>query len=210
MQNFAVVIADIKASRKLADRKRYEWQLFLKSAVVQINENFSQFIEAPFMITKGDEFQGVLRDLSVVDQVLLNFERLVYPITLRFGIGYGPIQRMGSIIPIEMDGLAFHRADAALQLAKKKKVTTLFNTVDSEFDLPVNTCYSLINSIKSRWSKTTYKRYWKYKELGTYKRVASEELVSPQAVWDSLHNSGAADVLDAEKNLSTMFTSHFV
>ena len=210
MQNFAVVIADIKASRKVTDRKRYEWQLFLKSAVVQINENFSQLIEAPFMITKGDEFQGVLRDLSAVDQVLLNFERLVYPITLRFGIGFGPIQRMGSIIPIEMDGLAFHRADAALQLAKKKKVITLFSTVDSEFDLWVNTIYSLINSIKKRWSKTTYKRYWKYKELGTYKRVATEELVSPQAVWDSLHNSGAADVLEAEKKLNTLFNTHFV
>lgn len=210
MQNFAVVIADIKASRKLTDRKRYEWQLFLKSAVVQINENFSQFIEAPFMITKGDEFQGVLRDLSVVDQILLDFERLVYPITLRFGVGYGPIQRMGSIIPIEMDGLAFHRADAALHLAKKKKVNALFSTVDSEFDLWVNTIYSLINTIKKRWSKTTYKRYWKYKELGTYKRVATEELVSPQAVWESLHNSGAANVLEAEKKLTKIFNTHFV
>jgi hypothetical protein len=162
------------------------------------------------MITKGDEFQGVLHNFSVVDQVLLDFERLVYPISLRFGVGYGPIQRMGSIIPIEMDGLAFHRANTALQTAKKKKVTALFSTVDSEFDLWVNTIYSLMNTIKGRWSKTTYKRYWKYKELGTYKRVASEELVSPQAVWDSLHNSGAADVLDAEKKITTIFNTHFV
>lgn len=210
MQNFVVINADIKASRKVADRKRYEWQLFLKSAVVQINENFAQFIEAPFMITKGDEFQGVLRDLSIVDQVLLDFERLVYPITLRFGVGYGPIQRMGSIISIEMDGEAFHKANAALKQAKKNKVNALFNTIDSEFDLWLNTTYSLINTIKNRWSKTTYKRYWKYKELGTYKRVASEELVSPQAVWDSLHNSGAADVLEAEKKINKIFSAHFV
>lgn len=202
MQDYAVIIADIKNSRQLQERERYEWQLFLKSAVVQINESFSEIIEAPFMITKGDEFQGVLQDLSLVNKVILQFEHLVYPLTLRFGIGYGPIQKMGSKIPIEMDGPAFHRANAALNLAKKKKLTVHVDTKDNEFDQWVNTLYRLIFSIKGRWSETTIKRYWMYKEMGTFKRVAADERVSPQAVWDSIHHSGAVDVLDAEKTLN--------
>lgn len=202
MQNYAVIIADIKHSRRLEDYQRYEWQLFLKSAVVQINESFASKIEAPFTITKGDEFQGVLQDLSMINQIILQFERLVYPVILRFGIGYGPIQKMGSKTPIEMDGPAFHRANAALHLAKKKKLVVRVDTKDPEFDQWVNTLYRLMHSIKSRWSNTTFTRYWKYKEMGTYKRVAHDELVSPQAVWDSIHHSGAIDVLDAEQALN--------
>jgi len=170
LQNYAVIIADIKHSRRLEDHQRYEWQLFLKSAVVQINESFATKIEAPFTITKGDEFQGVLQDLSMINQIILQFERLVYPVVLRFGIGYGPIQKMGSKIPIEMDGPAFHRANAALNMAKKKKLGVRVDTKDSEFDQWVNTLYRLMHSIKNRWSDTTYHRYWKYKEMGTYKR----------------------------------------
>ncbi len=204
MQDYAVIIADMKASRRLKERERYEWQLILKSAIVQINERFSDAIEAPFMITKGDEFQGVLKGLSQVNQVVLHFERLVYPLILRFGVGYGPIQKMGSKIPIEMDGPAFHRANAALLFAKKKKISVRFDTRDPEFDQWVNTIYRLISSIKKRWSETTYKRYWKYKELRTLKRVAESERVSSQAVWDSIHHSGAADVLEAERSLNEM------
>ena len=202
MQNYAVLIADIKDSRQLKERERYEWQLFLKSAVVQVNESFSDEIEAPFMITKGDEFQGVLQNLSSINKVILQFEHLIYPLSLRFGIGYGPIQKMGSKIPIEMDGPAFHRANAALTTAKKKKRAVQIDTKDNEFDQWVNILYRLIFSIKSRWSETTYKRYWMYKKMGTYKRVAADERVSPQAVWDSIHHSGAVDVLDAEKTLN--------
>ena len=115
-----VIISDIIGSRKLNDHERHEWQLFLKSSIVQINEKFSDFIEAPFMITKGDEFQGVLKRIGSVHSIVMEFERLVFPLTMRFGVGHGVIQKMGSKIPIEMDGAAFHRAQAALNKAKKK------------------------------------------------------------------------------------------
>lgn len=205
MQSYAVIIADIIHSRRLEDHQRYEWQLFLKSAVVQINEKFATKIEAPFTITKGDEFQGVLQDLSTINQIIQSFERLVYPVILRFGIGYGPIQKMGSKIPIEMDGPAFHRANAALNLAKKKKLGVRVDTKDPEFDQWVNTIYRLMHALKSRWSAITFKRYWKYKEMGTYKRVAQNEMVSVQAVWDSIQHSGAIDVISAEKALDERF-----
>jgi len=121
MNSNTVIISDIIGSRKLNDRERHEWQLFLKSAIVQINEKFSNYIEASFMITKGDEFQGVLKHINSVHPIVMEFERLIFPLTMRFGVGHGIIQKMGSKIPIEMDGQAFHLAQAALNLAKKKK-----------------------------------------------------------------------------------------
>ena len=105
-----VIIADVRGSRKMARDERYEGQLYLKSAIIQVNENFAHLIEAPFMITRGDEFQGILRDLEHAFNTMLEFERLLFPLQLRYGIGKGTIQKMGSKIPIEMDGPAFHRA----------------------------------------------------------------------------------------------------
>ncbi len=193
-----VIISDIIGSRKLNDRERHEWQLFLKSSIVQINERFSDFIEAPFMITKGDEFQGVLKRIGSVHAIVMEFERLIFPLTMRFGVGHGVIQKMGSKIPIEMDGAAFHRAQTALDVAKKKKKVIIIGTENEYFNLQVNTIYQLIYAIKERWSDISYKRYWKYQECGTYERVAREEGVSTQAVWDSLHNSHAIEVIQAE------------
>jgi len=209
MPEYAVIIADIKGSKKMQDRERYEWQLFLKSTIVQINENFASKIEAPFMITKGDEFQGVLISITAVHEIMSSFERLLFPLILRYGVGYGTIQKMGSNIPIEMDGQAFHRANAALTLSKKKKSVVQFDTGDSLFDLNINTIYHLINTIKKRWSEINYKRYWKYQDLGTYDKVAEQEGVSPQAIWDSLRNANAIDVLNAEEAVTLILAEKY-
>ena len=96
MDQYTVIIADIKGSRKMRAYERYEWQLFLKSAIVQINEDCADAIEAQFMITKGDEFQGVLKNLSDVHRIMIKFERLIFPLILHYGVGFGAIQKMGS------------------------------------------------------------------------------------------------------------------
>jgi len=197
-EKYAVIIADIKGSKKMEERERHEWQLFLKSAIVQVNENWANSIEATFMITKGDEFQGVLNDIPSAHSVMIEFERLLNPLELRFGIGLGRIQKMGANIPIEMDGPAFHRANTALNLAKKRKTVVQFSSTDVQLDMYINTLYDLIYAIKKQWSPLNYSRYWKYKEMGTYDKVADLEGVSTQAVWDSLRNANAIEVIRAE------------
>ncbi len=199
-----VINGDIKASRKMKHMERYEWQLFMKSTIVQLNEQYSELIEAPFMITKGDEFQGVIRQLSDVNKIICKIEQLIYPLQVRFGVGYGNIHKMGSKIPIEMDGPAFHRAGEALNIAKQKKRFVWFLTGSDTFDLAANTIYFLIFAIKSKWRKNSFTRYWKYKELGTYERVASSEGVSPQAVWDTLHHARAIEVIEAEQAIEDL------
>ncbi len=204
MADFAVIIADMQASRKMRERERYEWQLFLKSAIVQLNETYIECIEAPFMITKGDEFQGVLKRMAPVNQLMSKFEQLTYPLHLRFGVGYGYVQKMGSDIPIEMDGPAFHLANAALEYAKKKKILVRISTTDLIFDRALNTIFQLIHSLKRGWSDLNYRRYWKYRDLGTLQKVANEAGVSSQSVWESLFKSGALDVLQADRAIDEL------
>ncbi len=204
---YAVIIADIKGSKKMEEMERYEWQLFLKSAIVQVNENWASSIEAQFMITKGDEFQGVVHNIPNAHSIMIEFERLLTPLELRFGIGLGRIQKMGANIPIEMDGPAFHRANTALNRAKKLKSHVNFHSMDPQLDKYINTLYSLIYAIKGRWSNINRSRYWKYKEMGTYDKVADLEGVSPQAVWDSLRNANAIEVIEAENTVKDFLQS---
>ena len=205
IDNAVVIIADVRGSRKMAQDERYEGQLFLKSAIIQVNEEFSAEIEAPFMITRGDEFQGVLKNLQSAFIAMLEFERLFFPLQLRYGIGRGSIQKMGSDIPIEMDGPAFHRANEALTHVKKKKHFIQCTTEDPNYDLMINTIFSLICAIKGKWNEVAFDRDWKYKELGTFEKVSNVENVSTQAIWDSMQNMRTLEVLEAEKNIMASF-----
>ncbi len=200
-RRYVVIIGDVSGSKQLSGRNRYQTQLFMKSAIVQINEEFDKCIEAPFTITKGDEFQGLLSDLRSALEIVLALEKLMFPVRLRFGIGTGNIYRMGGKLPIEMDGPAFHRANAALNFAKKKKYSYFLNTEDESLDMLINTIFQLMTAVKLRWNDRVYRLYWRYKDLGTYREVAAVENITPQAVCDALKNYRALEVKNAEENL---------
>lgn len=198
---YTVIIGDISGSKQLNGMDRYQTQLFVKSAIVQINEEYQSFIEAPMTITKGDEFQGLIDSPGQAYQIIQALEKMVFPIHVRYGMGVGQIYRMGGTLPIEMDGPAFHKANGALTQAKKRKIGAWFISEIESYDKLINTVLSLVSAIKSRWNDRHYKLYWDYKELGTYKRVAEQQNVTPQAICDVLKNSRATDIISAEKHL---------
>ncbi len=207
-QNFVVLIGDISGSRQLTGRNRYQCQLYVKSAIVQINEQFRDQLEAPLTISKGDEFQGLLSQLRPTLEIMLYMEKLTFPVPLRFGIGVGPVFKMGGSLPIEMDGPAFHRASAALNAAKKKKVAYRIETPWPEENQILNVVFRLLSAIKSRWNERHFRLFWAYKEFGTYREVAHMEGITPQAVCDTLKNCRALDVRAAEEELMDYLTSH--
>lgn len=204
---YTVIIGDISGSKQLTGEHRFQTQLFIKSAILQINEEFGSLIEAPLTITKGDEFQGLFADLSGAFKIALALERLIFPVQVRFGFGVGQIYKMGGRLPIEMDGPAFHNSNAALQYAKKKKICSSLDSGHPEVDILVNTIFKLITAIKYRWNERHYKLYWKYNDLGTYRKVAELENITPQAVCDALKNIRAMDVKSAEESLLDFFDS---
>ncbi|RQW07234.1 MAG: hypothetical protein EH225_02280 [Calditrichaeota bacterium] len=201
LNEYVVIIGDISGSKRLNGMDRYQTQLFLKSALVQINEEFDNFLEAPATITKGDEFQALIDKPDHAYHIIQILQKMVFPISIRYGIGIGPIYRMGGKLPIEMDGPAFHRANHALTQAKKHKSYIWFRSGESSTDTLLNTIFLLISSIKSKWNERHFQLYWDYLELGTYKKVAAKKNVSPQAICDVLKNNRAVDVLEAEQTV---------
>ncbi len=207
-KTYVVIIGDVSGSKQLSSKNRYQTQLFVKSAIVQINEEYGDSIDAPFTLSKGDEFQGLLSSLDVAFSIVLALEKLTFPVRLRFGIGLGKVYKMGGTLPIEMDGPAFHRASAALNFAKKKKYIYCMKSNDEDLDMLVNTIFQLMTALKSRWSERHYRLFWNYKDLGTYREVAALENITPQAVYDTLKNIRASHVKAAEAHLLKYFRKY--
>lgn len=205
-REYVVVMGDISGSKQLNGSDRYQTQLFMKSAIVQLNEEYRSAIEAPTTITKGDEFQALIDRPVNAYKIVRAMQKMVFPTVFRYGIGIGSIFRMGGVLPIEMDGPAFHRANQALAQAKKNKSGIWFVSDNPSFDELINTIFLLISAIKSKWNERQFLLYWDYLEVGTYRKVAEKRNVTPQAIGDVLKNIRATEVMEAEKNLESVLS----
>lgn len=114
-----VVIGDLINSRTLKNRLSTQEQL--KDCLNEINEKYSDEIGSKFIITLGDEFQGLLltgRDcLRIVDEISFRMS----PIEIRFGLGVGELKTvMNKEFCTEMDGPVFWKAREAIQIVHKE------------------------------------------------------------------------------------------
>ena len=57
----------------------------------KINQSYDDIIAANFIISLGDEFQGLLCQQEKVFEIINDIEMNMFPIKIRFGIGVGKI-----------------------------------------------------------------------------------------------------------------------
>ena len=86
--NRLIVIADIIASRDIADRAAV--QRDLNEALGSLNRQTDGLL-SPYTITLGDEFQAVLSTAGRVFTDMLAIRAAVYPVRLRFAVSIGPM-----------------------------------------------------------------------------------------------------------------------
>ena len=116
---YCVVIGDIVNSRGLSADERSAVQKKLKGLLGDINGRFSTGIAANFMITLGDEFQGLLSEVSCCSAIMeLIFKQMV-PQRIRFGVGMGDVTtEINPDAASETDGPVYHRARQAITTLK--------------------------------------------------------------------------------------------
>ena len=76
---YIAVIGDIKESKKITNRS--EVQKKLKLILEKINEKYNDDISSKFMITLGDEFQGLLCNGKNTMNIIFEMERKMYPVS---------------------------------------------------------------------------------------------------------------------------------
>lgn len=166
--NYYAIIADIKESKKITNR--YEIQEQLKRVLDNVNSIYSDDIAADFLITLGDEFQGLLEKPAHILEIIKYIQREMYPITFRFGIGIGEIStKIDNKVAIGADGPAFYAArEMIISLRKQEKriknqandIQIAFYNRESFNITEINTMLSLLKTIEDRWTEKQRYTIW--------------------------------------------------
>jgi len=193
-----VITVDIKGSKKL--KNRAEVQSKILNLLNGLNKEFSSLLIADFMMTLGDEFQGVLKTTNVILNIYKYVKRNL-PLEFYFGIGIGYIETPLRKKPSEMDGSAFHHSREALKEAKKRNTELVFKSYSEEIEFVLNSVMKLILYVKSKWTKKQRERI-SFLESGENIKlsdVAKKFQVSKQAISKMFRTAGWKEVRNAEK-----------
>ena len=210
---YIAIIGDIIESRKLVDR--YEWQKKLSAVLETVNTRCASDISSRFMITLGDEFQGLLHDGSHVMEIIEFIQIEMYPMQIRFGIGIGKIEtEINHLLPFGADGSAYHNArkmiDELKKNEKKKKASDANIMISSDGDyseteILLNTILSLCAAIRKRWTARQREIAFDCLINGESQRKAAQRLhISQPAVQRHL---ASADYYTYKKSMDAVAQS---
>jgi hypothetical protein len=115
------LIADMARSRDLPPSQRPAVQQRFQSLVAFINKKYRPAILSRFVITLGDEFQGLLRSGSSIPDLLWDIDARFSDRRLRVGFGFGVLYTPLQKEAINIDGPALHFARAAIDTAVEKR-----------------------------------------------------------------------------------------
>lgn len=187
---FVAVKMDMRSSRRIRDREQAQGR-FLQVMEV-LNKESAPSIQARFIVTHGDEAQGMLKRESAPD-VLTVIERSidgVLPVELRFGIGMGTLSTPLQPNAIGMDGEAWHAASRALGLARSQRKHVMFSGFGEQVDQQLCALANLLLYLRNGWSPEQ-RQAIELVEAGMMQSAAAQALgVSESAISQRLTAAG--------------------
>lgn len=205
------LIGDIKKSRGLEDRRHVQEKL--RKTLDKINKKHPRDISAKFMITLGDEFQGLLSNGNNVMNIIEEIQMEMYPVEIRFGVGVGAITTdINPEMAIGADGPGFYKARQAMNYLKqnenknKKQIADIRIEVDGENEVTttlLNTILQLLAVLKNNWTERQQQIIWdtlKYQE--SQAKIAERLEVSQSSVQRGLTSGNYYAYIDAINTIS--------
>jgi SatD family (SatD) len=154
---FVAVIGDLVGSRQLPGTRRGEVQIALGRLMDRLNQEFAAGLRAKFVITLGDEFEGLVRvqaaSRTIPDLIWTIEEALPDPVS-RVGIGLGGIDTPIQDDVTVLDGPAFHHAREAIgAAAKNEHLGGEFRGFGDNHDAILNGIARVLHHQRRRWSR---------------------------------------------------------
>ena len=184
---YYAIIGDIKSSKEID--ARYEAQEKLRAILKSVNQLYQGDIAANFIITLGDEFQGLLHDAEHLLGIVKYIQRKMYPIEIRFGIGIGEMfTAIDHESALGADGPAYYAARNTIITIHNQEKKIKKQAADIQIGFYNKTCFeveeinamlSLIKVIEDSWSEK--QRY---------------------TIWDRIENSGSQEMSAMRLNTS--------
>ncbi len=196
---YIAVIGDIIRSKKLKNRD--EVQKALRGVLDSVNQKYAAAIASNFMITLGDEFQGLLHDGEDLVWILHEIEDAMHPVQIRFGVGIGEITtEIDRNMPLGADGSAYYNARSMIEQIKsmKKKVKTNESAVriasqneSAGTDMLLNALFQLSATIRGRWSLRQREIIRAYRISDCSQNKTAQKLgITQSSVQKGLSNAG--------------------
>lgn len=194
---YIAIIGDIKESKKITDRNHVQEKL--KDVLENINKAYTNDISSKFIITLGDEFQGLLCSGTNVMNIISEIERKMYPVKIRFGVGVGEITtRINNEMAIGADGPGYYKARSAIEFLKENEKKKQANPADIRIEadednqaaeVMINTILSLMTVIKEDWTDRQREIIWDMLEHQDNQASAAKRLnIKQPSVQKSLAN----------------------
>ncbi len=140
-------------SRSVPRSQRRVLQKRFAGLITSLNRDYRKIIESKFVITLGDEFQGLLNSTAAIPDMIWRLEQDLPQREFRVGIGLGTLDTPIQKYAINIDGPALHTARAAIEQAKKvKALGGLFHGF-GELDDILNGVAGLLWFQRSRWTQ---------------------------------------------------------
>lgn len=184
------LIADMVKSRDVPRARRPDVQRSFSEFIDTLNHTYKNALVARFVVTLGDEFQGLLSDARVLPALLWDMHYEFHIRQLRVGIGFGTIDTSIGRNAINIDGPALHHARNAIDIAKKEKLLGgVFDGFGATSDAAFNGFARLLQYHRARLKPQQRKVFGLLRQSLTQSAVATELGITRQAV--SLYTAAA-------------------
>lgn len=212
---YLAIIGDLVRSRKLSASERRQVQQKLKSCLLTINRDYADELASDFIITLGDEFQGLLQTPESVLIIIERIRSCLGGYKLRFGLGIGSIYTPIEATSIGADGPAYHAARRALDVIKEQarrseQPSTSIRLEKEDRDTSLmNSLLAQLHFQEEGWTAKQTQIVWGMREADSQKELAQSLKVSQPYINQVLQATGYYTYRSSQKALTTAIQELF-
>jgi len=195
-RSYVALIGDLAGSRALGDRAGAQRRL--EAALAAVNERWADELAASFVVTLGDEYQGLLRRPDHAFDVIATLESVLRGVRARYGVGLGTLTTPMRPEAIGMDGPCFHLAREAVERGKREDRWITVSGFGAARDDIINGVLHLMGGVRWAWTNVQAETVFAAREADEQKAVARSRGVSEATVSKSLKAALYDSFIEAE------------
>ena len=204
---YCALIGDLIHSRDIPSHQRETVQKRLRLLLAEMNTQFSDYLASPFLVTLGDEFQGLLTAAEPALEIIEYIDRGLaeYQVRARYGLGLGEISTgpVNRAQALGDDGPAYHYAREGIELLKEKGwqgFPVSIQTKQADGPLLHSLC-QLLNGLIEDWSAAQRQYAIDMDLLGEQLLVAEKNHVQQSSVSRALKRGRYRDYQETKRTL---------